>query len=122
MMPARRGITGGTVEFRGLGPVELWHGGQRHDLGSSKKERCVLAVLLWALGRPVPGDMLIDRVWGDRPPPQVRTSLYTYISRLRGRIQHGDSDARLLSGSGSYTLKADPESVDLYQFRRLRGR
>lgn len=110
------------MEFRILGPIELWAAGQRHDLGSSK-ERCVLAILLWTLGRPVSADILVDRVWGERPPPKARTSMYSYIARLRGRLQRaaGDGQARLLSRSGSYTLEADPETVDLYRFRRLRA-
>lgn len=110
------------MEFRVLGPVELREAGQRRSLGSSK-ERCVLAILLWALGRPVSVDSLVDRVWGEHPPPKARNSLYSYIARLRSRVQHsaGDGEVRLVSGSGSYTLEADPESVDLYLFRRLRG-
>lgn len=83
----------------------------------------MLAILLWALGQPVSADSLVDRVWGDNPPPKARGSLYSYIARLRGRLQHaeGSGMARLVSGSGSYTLQADPESVDLHRFRRLRA-
>jgi DNA-binding SARP family transcriptional activator len=110
------------VDFRVLGPVELWAAGQRRDLGSAK-ERCVLAVLLWALGNPVAADSLVDRVWGENPPPKARDSLYSYIARLRGRLRQAgeDGQARLVSGSGTYTLEADPETVDLYRFRRLRA-
>lgn len=110
------------MEFRLLGPVELWEADQRHDLGSSK-ERCVLAILLCALGKSVPVDVLVDRVWDERPPPKARSSLYSYVARLRGRLQRvaRSGEVRLERGSGSYTLEADPESVDLYRFRRLRA-
>jgi DNA-binding SARP family transcriptional activator len=108
------------VEFRILGPVELWAAGRRID-GGSAKERCVLAILLWTPGHPVSVDSLVDRVWGDNPPRQARGSLYSYIARLRARLQRvdGDGTVHLVSGSGSYTLEADPESVDLHRFRRL---
>jgi DNA-binding SARP family transcriptional activator/tetratricopeptide (TPR) repeat protein len=109
------------VEFRILGPVELWEAGQRRDLGSAK-ERCVLAILLWALGSPVSADAIVNRVWGRHPPAKARESLYSYVARLRRRIQRAgaDAQARLVSGSGSYTLEADRELVDLHRFRRLR--
>lgn len=110
------------MEFRLLGPVELWDAGQRHDLGSSK-ERCVLAILLWGLGKSVSADVLVDRLWDEHPPPKARNSLYSYVARLRSRLHQvaRSGEVRLVSGSGSYTLEADPESVDLYRFRRLRA-
>jgi DNA-binding SARP family transcriptional activator/tetratricopeptide (TPR) repeat protein len=110
------------VEFRLLGPVELWDAGQRHELGSSK-ERCVLAILLWGLGKSVSADVLVDRLWDEHPPPKARNSLYSYVARLRSRLQRvaSSGEVRLVSGSGCYTLEADPESVDLYRFRRLRA-
>jgi DNA-binding SARP family transcriptional activator len=110
------------VEFRILGPVELWVNGQRHDLGSPK-ERCVLGILLWRLGQPVSTDDLIDLVWGGNPPDQALTSLYAYISRLRKELKRaaGDDRAWLRRRSGYYTLDADLQAVDLYRFRELHG-
>ena len=47
-----------------LGPVELLSGGNDYKLGA-RKERGVLAVLLWELGHPVPAETLVSRIWGD---------------------------------------------------------
>jgi tetratricopeptide (TPR) repeat protein/DNA-binding SARP family transcriptional activator len=49
--------------------------------------------------------------------------LYSYVARLRGRLQRaaGGGEVELWSRSGSYALEADPESVDLCRFRRLRA-
>ncbi|GAA2113857.1 AfsR/SARP family transcriptional regulator [Actinomadura alba] len=107
------------MEFRILGPVELWADGRRLELGSAK-ERQTLAILLLAPGRPVPTEALIGRLWAGNPPPKPRDSLYAYIARLRGRLNAlEDGRARLRSGSGAYSLEVDPDTVDLHQFRRL---
>jgi DNA-binding SARP family transcriptional activator/tetratricopeptide (TPR) repeat protein len=107
------------VEFRILGPVEIWADGRRHDLGSPK-EACVLAVLLLTPGRPVSADALVDHVWGADPPAKVRGSLWSYIARLR-RVLEADARVRVVSRSGLYVLETDPEAVDLHRFRRLRA-
>src|SRR5262249_10911771 len=83
---ARRGWGGGgtnKVDFRGGGAGGLWGGGNRVDLGSGK-QRAVLAVLMLSAGQPVTVEALIDRVWADHPPEQVKNTLYSYIARLRG--------------------------------------
>ncbi|MCP9979259.1 AfsR/SARP family transcriptional regulator [Actinomadura madurae] len=57
------------MEFRVIGPVELWINGRRRDLGTPK-ERCVLAVLLLSPRQPVSAETLIRRVWDDPAPGQ----------------------------------------------------
>lgn len=110
------------MDFRILGPVELHVNGQPYGFGSPK-ERCVLAVLLYELGRPVATDSLIERVWGENPPESPRLSLYSYLSRLRRRLKEvaGNDHASLRQRSGYYTLDADPGAVDLHRFRSLRA-
>jgi tetratricopeptide (TPR) repeat protein/DNA-binding SARP family transcriptional activator len=108
------------VEFRILGPVEVWAAGRRHDLGSPK-EACVLAVLLLAAGRPVSPETLIDHVWGTDPPDKVRGSLWSYVTRLRRILAVGEEAPHLVLRSGLYVLEADPEVVDIHRFRRLRA-
>ncbi len=107
------------VEFRILGPVEVWAAGQRHELGSPK-EACVLAVLLLTPGRPVSAETLVDHVWGTAPPAKVRGSVWSYIARLR-RTLAVDGGASLVSRSGLYVLEIDADLVDLHRFRRLRN-
>jgi DNA-binding SARP family transcriptional activator/tetratricopeptide (TPR) repeat protein len=108
------------LEFRVLGPIELWSGGRQHDLGAART-RCVLAALLLSLGTVTPAEVLIDRLWDTRPPPKARESLSAYIARLRGSLRKALGDNALLTGRlGGYVLNVDPESVDLYRFRRLR--
>jgi DNA-binding SARP family transcriptional activator len=110
------------VEFRLLGPVELWDGGERHDLGT-RKERCVLAVLLWELGRPITADAIIARVWEADLSGKSLGSFYSTVSRLRTRLHGIDTADRewLPRRSGSYQLDVGRDDVDVWRFRKLRG-
>ncbi|WP_431934047.1 BTAD domain-containing putative transcriptional regulator [Nonomuraea jabiensis] len=108
------------MEFRILGTVEWWAGGEACELGSAK-ERHVLAVLLLTPGQPVSIETMINRVWDDAPPSKARESIHSYIARLRGRLNRrvGETTARLSSRSGAYVLEIDPQTIDLHRFRRL---
>src|SRR5215467_14382837 len=108
------------MEFRVLGPIELWSADRQHDLGPAR-ERCVLAILLLTPGTIVPAETLIDRLWDTRPPAKARESLSAYIARLRGSLRQAGGDGVQLAGRArGYLLDVDPEAVDLHQFRRLR--
>jgi DNA-binding SARP family transcriptional activator len=103
------------VEFRLLGPVELWADGHLREFGSSK-ERHVLAILLVSAGQLVSIDTMIDHLWDDRLPPKPRASIYSYINRLRGRLEGAGT---IVSRPGGYVLDVDPELIDLHRFWRL---
>jgi DNA-binding SARP family transcriptional activator/tetratricopeptide (TPR) repeat protein len=109
------------VEFRVLGPIEFWAAGKRQELGSAK-ERLLLAVLLLAEGRPVAIDSLIDRIWDENPPPEVRQSLQTDVSRLRRRFKACKVSDRvqIVGTPGAYALEVDPQDVDVLRSRILR--
>jgi tetratricopeptide (TPR) repeat protein/DNA-binding SARP family transcriptional activator len=108
------------MEFRTLGPIELWAAGQRQDLGSARA-RSLLAMLLVTPRAMVPADTLIDRLWEARPPPKARESLSVYVARLRSSLRQAVGDEVRLVGRnhGGYLLEVDPETVDLHRFRRL---
>jgi DNA-binding SARP family transcriptional activator len=108
------------MEFRVLGPIELWSAGQQCDLGSTRL-RCVLAILALTPRTLVPTDVLIDRVWDTDPPPKARESLSVYITRLRASLRQAIGESVRLTGHDSgYELHVDPDTIDLHQFRRLR--
>ena len=108
------------LEFRALGPIELWSAGQRQDLGPARV-RCILGMLLLAPRTIVPVETLIDRLWDTRPPPKARESLSVYIARLRAALRQAVGDSVQLAGrAGGYVLEVDQEAVDVHQFRRLR--
>jgi tetratricopeptide (TPR) repeat protein/DNA-binding SARP family transcriptional activator len=108
------------MEFRTLGPVELWSAGQRKDLGPARAQ-CILAILLLAPRTIVPVESLIDRLWDTRPPPKARESLLVYIARLRASLRQAVGDrVQLVSRARGYSLEVDPEAIDVHRFRRLR--
>jgi DNA-binding SARP family transcriptional activator len=107
------------MEFGVLGSVEVWLDGSPVDAGHSR-QRAVLAVLLLATGRAVPAEVLIDRIWGERPPQSVRNVLYGYVARLKALVTSGQDPGVMLSRRpGGYLLRAGPDQVDLGRFRRL---
>lgn len=112
------------VQFRLLGPVEVLALGQPVDSGHPR-QRGVLAALLVDVGRLVSHETMIDRVWGDNPPPEARRVLQSHLSRVRrflGEVTSGDGPpAAVLRRPGGYVLEVDSDRVDLHRFRRLVG-
>ena len=59
------------MEFRILGPLEVWADGREASLGG-RKPRALLAVLLLHANEVVPADRLIDELWGEDSPERRR--------------------------------------------------
>ncbi|MFD0857328.1 tetratricopeptide repeat protein [Actinomadura adrarensis] len=111
------------MELRLLGAVQLLVDGVTRELGSPK-ERCLLAILALECGSVVSVETLAARIWGDSPPPRARSTLTSYVARLRRRFRRGepewDEPSPIEYGHGGYRLTLVPESVDLHRFRSLR--
>ncbi|WP_210589907.1 BTAD domain-containing putative transcriptional regulator [Streptomyces sp. GESEQ-35] len=111
------------TDFLLLGTVELRRpDGTVVDLGPAK-QRTVLAALLVDAGRWVTVETLIDRVWGEDAPLQVRPSLYAHIARIR-RLLAATADGvaagpQLRRGPGGYLLDVPADQVDVHRFRQL---
>lgn len=89
------------------------------DAGHARR-RAVLAVVLLDLGRIVPVEALIDRVWGKEPPASALNTLYGYVARLRSVIARAsDPHISLSRRPGGYLLQAETEQLDLCRFGRL---
>lgn len=106
------------MRFQLLGPVEALHGGHPISLGSPK-QRCVLTALLLTPGKPLSTDQLIQCVWGDTPPPSARSTLNSYVARLRGALRQQDSAVEVVRRAGGYVLTVPADDVDLHRFRSL---
>jgi DNA-binding SARP family transcriptional activator len=103
--------------FGVLGDVEVRVDGRLVEAGHAR-QRSVLAVLLAEANHVVPVAQLVDRVWGDQPPPRARDTLYNYLSRLR-HVLGPVPDADLARRSGGYVLTIDQAAVDLHRFHQL---
>ena len=103
---------GMTVQFRVLGDVEAHVDGRPLALGHARQQ-CVLLGLLLDANTIVSTGRLIDRVWGERGSEGARSSLYSYLSRLRQILQDVPGIS-LTRCPGGYVLAADPDAVDMH--------
>jgi DNA-binding SARP family transcriptional activator len=102
------------MEFRILGPLEVWDGGGEVSLGGPKP-RALLALLLLHANEVVAVDRLVDELWGEDSPDDAVAALRVNVSRLRKALA---SDA-LTTRSPGYAIRVEPEELDLYRFERL---
>ncbi|MEU4265791.1 AfsR/SARP family transcriptional regulator [Streptomyces argenteolus] len=103
------------MEFRILGPTEIWARGTRIPL-TAAKQRTVLAALLIAPGRFVSDLWLAELLWGATPPATKSAQLYTYISRLRRSCEPG---LRLVRKHRGYGLVLGQSGFDWKTFQQL---
>src|SRR5215831_2306803 len=104
------------MEYRVLGPLEVRGVGGPLPLGGSK-QRALLALLLLNANRVVARERLIDALWGEDPPETSVATVQVYVSRLRKLL---GAEAVVTRPPG-YLLVADPTSVDVHRFERLRA-
>lgn len=105
------------MEFRLLGPVEVWAGGRQIDLGP-RKQRFALAVLALRVNQLVPVDSLVDLTWPNAPPRTARHAVHVRVSQLRSVLAAADGDsARIITRGATYALRADPICIDSHRFR-----
>ena len=102
------------LEFRILGPLEVWDGKRALELGG-QRQRAVLAVLAMHVGEVVPSERLITYLWGESPPPTAPTSLQNAVSQLRKALGADVIENR----APGYALGAEEEAVDARRFEQL---
>jgi DNA-binding SARP family transcriptional activator len=102
------------VEFRILGPLEVWDEGGEVSLGG-RKPRALLAVLLLHPNEVVSADRLIDELWGEDSPERAHAALRVNVSRLRTALPQTVVATR----SPGYAIRVQPDELDLHRFERL---
>lgn len=104
-----------------LGSVHLYSNDKAVDLGSGR-ERELLIHLALASGRPLAAHELASRLWGT-PPPTYRSTLHTYVTRLRRRLETAGIERTLLShGASGYQFGIEPDNIDWSRLEGLRER
>lgn len=113
------------MDIRLLGPVEAWLDGVRLALGPRKQRFC-FALLALEVNRVVSVDRLVDLTWSGSPPPTARHAIAVNVSGLRSalrpgraRLGQGGRPVELATQGRGYTLRADPQCVDVHRFRAL---
>jgi DNA-binding SARP family transcriptional activator len=102
------------MEFRILGPLEVWDEGCAVSLGGPKP-RALLVVLLLHPNEVVPADRLIDELWGEDTPERAAAALRVNVSRLRKALPQDVLTTR----SPGYVIRVEPDELDLRRFERL---
>lgn len=99
---------------------------------TAPKPRQVLALLVVHADRVVPVSLLVEELWGGRPPRSARTTLQTYVLQLReliagalvqdpvGGVERSAKDV-LRTLPGGYFLQTSGGSSDVREFDRLAG-
>jgi len=109
------------IDYRLLGPIEASLDGHALDIGGPK-QRALLAIMLLSANEPVSRDVLVDRLWGDRPPVGAQHTLEVYVSRLRKTLEPAAEGPVVLARPGAYVLRAPEERIDIRRFERLAAR
>jgi DNA-binding SARP family transcriptional activator len=108
------------IEFKILGPAELLAADGR-SVTVAPQLWCVLVSLLLAPNVSVATEVLIDRLWGDNPPPKAKTTIRSYVWRIdRALSQAACKTSYIGRQAGGYALDVDPHAVDLHLFRSLK--
>ncbi|MGH2667724.1 MAG: BTAD domain-containing putative transcriptional regulator, partial [bacterium] len=102
------------LEFRILGPVEVYANGRRIAVGGGK-QHALLAMLLMTPNESVSIDRLVEGLWGSDPPASAANSLYVYVSQLRKQL----GNELLVNRGHAYSLEVDSMWIDARRFERL---
>ena len=102
------------MEFRILGPLEVYEGEKPVRLGG-RNQRALLALLLLNAGDVVSTDRLIDGLWGEEPPRTASTSLQNAVSQLRKLL----TAERVVTKAPGYLLRLDGDELDTVRVSEL---
>jgi DNA-binding SARP family transcriptional activator len=103
------------MEFRILGPFEIWSGGEPQPV-PQRRERELLAVLLLFAGRSCSRRLLARVLWGESQPADPDAALRVAVCRAR---KVPGVAGWLTALPGAYRADATAGSLDMLRFRAL---
>ncbi|RZS80183.1 transcriptional regulator [Motilibacter rhizosphaerae] len=105
------------LDFRLLGRLQVEQDGQPLPLGPPK-QRALLALLLHETGSVVSSDRLVHEIWGEDASPQITSSLYALVSRLRQVVRDSpDTPSPLVRSGSGYLIDVVPGQLDAVRFQ-----
>ena len=113
-MDARRAPPSGeqrSVRVTVLRPFEVVVDGEPVEV-PGRTARAMLTALTLEPGRPVAMSDLVTRIWGERPPGDVRLALRNAVAAVRSRIPDGPG-WRLTVTPAYAQLDVEPAAIDL---------
>lgn len=109
------------MQFEVLGELVVLRAGAPLELSGPMVTR-LLAALLVDAPAGVERDVLIERLWGHRPPATARTALQVHTGHLRRALEpdhRGGSWSVLQTTANGYALKIDRAWIDADHFESL---
>jgi DNA-binding SARP family transcriptional activator len=98
----------------------------RRLVPTASKPRQVLALLLLRHNQIVPTETLIKELWGDDPPRSARSTLQTYVYKLRKLLSGSGDGADAAAGEEllatkptGYMATINPGDIDVWHFEQL---
>ncbi|GAA4527231.1 AfsR/SARP family transcriptional regulator [Nonomuraea ferruginea] len=111
------------MEFRLLGPVEVWNDRRQVSLGGTKP-RTLLVALLLEPGRVVTSERLVEAIWAEDPPATAKGILHTYVASLRRAFAAAGLPPVIMSHRVGYLAQIPPRTLDkdLFEQHLAEGR
>jgi len=106
------------VEFRILGPLEVVAGAKRLDLGGTRQQIVISALLLGA-NRVVTMDRLLESIYGEDLPPTARSQAQISISSLRRLFTRQGCPSVISTHARGYVIQVSEGQLDSQRFADL---
>ncbi|MEW2624080.1 BTAD domain-containing putative transcriptional regulator [Streptomyces sp. NPDC048106] len=106
------------VEFKLLGPLEVWSGADRVNPGGAK-QRQILATLLLCANRVTPISRLLQAAWEEEMPLTATNQVRKMVWDLRRKLPAG---GRIVTEPPGYRLVLRDEQLDARRFETLLSR
>src|SRR5712691_910826 len=107
------------VQFRILGPLEVWVDGRTVPIGGPK-QRALLGILLLCANRVVSVDRLIEALWDELPVGTATAQVQSRVSTLRRLLDRvdrsGTSRDLVVTRAPGYVMRLTPDQLDLTVF------
>jgi pentatricopeptide repeat protein len=111
------GLGATSTSFALLGRMAVADADGRGIQVRAAKQQAILAVLLLRPGEVVTADRLMTELWRNEPPVTAKTSLQTYVYRLRRALSPlASSGVDLATMGHGYTLIVPDRAVDVRVF------
>lgn len=120
--PYSRCATASAVTIQTMGKISIRAGDKRYFRLGPPRQRALFALLLINAGKSMSIPRIIDSLWGAKPPASVRSTIYSYISRLRQSLDETSGtnhqfQIRIRHLASGYMLETDLGCTDFVQFQ-----
>lgn len=108
------------LSFSILGALEIHTADGKAEIPGDL-QRTLIQALLVSERQAIPGDALIEEMWGDSAPDNQANALQAHVSRLRRRLRALEPDraeSRLTMQPSGYRLTVAEDELDSAQFLR----